>query len=118
MRLEKSADTIVGRLAAEGLNRQRGAESAMPMRAGEPEKKLERAEANSRGDGRKPEAARDGGSNFPVREGGADSRESEILERVLERGNMLKALQAVTTNRGAAGVDGLEAGVIHLGREK
>ena len=46
MRLEKSADTIVVRLAAEGLSRQIGAESALPMRAGEPEKKLERAEAD------------------------------------------------------------------------
>jgi len=80
----------------------------MPMRAGEPEKKLERAEASPRGDGRKPEAARDGGSNFPVREEGAGSREPETLERVLERGNMLKAMQAVIANRGAAGVDGLE----------
>jgi len=35
---------------------------------------------------------------------------TDLLERALERGNMLKALGRVESNRGAAGVDGMEVG--------
>jgi len=35
---------------------------------------------------------------------------TELLEEVLGRGNMLKALARVEGNRGAAGVDGMEVG--------
>jgi RNA-directed DNA polymerase len=35
---------------------------------------------------------------------------TDLLERVLERGNMLKALARVESNRGAAGVDGMGVG--------
>jgi len=35
---------------------------------------------------------------------------TDLLERMLERGNMLKALGRVEGNRGAAGVDGMEVG--------
>ena len=35
---------------------------------------------------------------------------TDLLDRVLERGNMLKALGRVESNRGAAGVDGMEVG--------
>jgi RNA-directed DNA polymerase len=78
------------------------------MREAEPEKKTERSEADQRGEGRKPEAAQDSGSNFPGRKAQAGPKEPDLIERMLERGNMLKALQAVEANRGAAGVDGME----------
>ena len=68
------------------------------------------SEADSRGHGRKPEAARAGGSNFPGKGEQTDSREPDLIERMLERGNMLRALQAVEANRGAAGMDGMEVG--------
>ena len=80
------------------------------MREVEPEKKIEISEADLRCDGRKPEAARVGGSNSPGSEEQAGSREPDLIERMLERGNMLRALQAVTANGGAAGVDGMEVG--------
>jgi len=81
-----------------------------PMREVEPEKRIERSEADLRGHGRKPEAARVGGSNFPGGEEQSGSREPDLIERMLERGNMLRAMQAVTANGGAAGVDGREVG--------
>lgn len=80
------------------------------MREAEPEKRIERSEADLRCDGRKPEAARVGGSNFPGNGEPTGSREPDLIERMLERGNMLRALQAVEANRGAAGVDGMEVG--------
>ena len=78
------------------------------MRDAEPEKKIEISEADQRGQGRKPEAAQASGSNFPGNEEQTGPKQSDLIERMLERGNMLKALQAVEANRGAAGVDGME----------
>ncbi len=80
------------------------------MRDGEPEKKIERSEADLRGEGRKPEAAQASGSNFPGNKAPTGPKEPDLIERMLERGNMLKALQAVEANQGAAGVDGMEVG--------
>ena len=78
------------------------------MRDAEPEKKIEISEVDQRGQGRKPEAAQESGSNFPGNKAQAGPKQPDLIERMLERGNLLKALQAVEANRGAAGVDGLE----------
>lgn len=78
------------------------------MREAEPEKKIEISEADQRGQGRKLEAAQVSGSNFPGDKEQTDPKQPDLIERTLERGNMLKALQAVEANRGAAGVDGME----------
>ena len=78
------------------------------MRDGEPEKKIEISEADQRGQGRKPEAAQVGGSNFPGRKEPTGPKQPDLIERMLERGNLLKALQAVEANQGAAGMDGME----------
>jgi len=78
------------------------------MRETEPEKKIEISEADPRGQGRKPEAAQASGSNFPGSKEPAGPKQPDLIERMLERGNRLKALQAVEANRGAAGVDGME----------
>lgn len=78
------------------------------MREAEPEKKIEISEADPRGQGRKPEAAQVSGSNFPGRKEQTGPKPPDLIERMLERGNMLKALQAVGANQGAAGVDGME----------
>jgi RNA-directed DNA polymerase len=79
-----------------------------PMREAEPEKKIEISEADQRGQGRKPEAAQASGSNCPGSKEQAGPKQPDLIERLLERGNMLKALQAVEANQGAAGVDGME----------
>ncbi len=107
-RPEKSAEAVVGRLAAEGLNLKTREGTLVPVRDAEPEKKIEISEADQRGQGRKPEAAQASGSNFPGRKEQADPKQPDLIERMLERGNMLKGLQAVEANRGAAGVDGME----------
>lgn len=78
------------------------------MREAEPEKKIETSEADQRGQGRKPEAAQASGSNFPGRKEQTGPKQPDLIERMLERGNLLKALQAVEANRGAAGADGME----------
>jgi RNA-directed DNA polymerase len=78
------------------------------MREAEPEKKIEISEADPRGQGRKPEVAQVSGSNFPGRKEPTGPKQPDLIERMLERGNLLKALQAVEANQGAAGVDGME----------
>jgi RNA-directed DNA polymerase len=78
------------------------------MREAEPEKKIEISEADQRGQGRKPEAAQVSGSNCPGAKEQTGPKQPDLIERMLERGNLLKALQAVEANRGAAGVDGME----------
>jgi RNA-directed DNA polymerase len=78
------------------------------MRDGEPEKKIEISEADQRSQGRKPEAAQESGSNFPGNKAHTGPKQPDLIERMLERGNLLKALQAVEANRGAAGFDGME----------
>lgn len=64
-------------------------------------------EANSREAGRKPAGARMCGSNFPGQEVEDIPSQPALIERMLERENMLRALQAVERNGGAAGVDGM-----------
>jgi len=78
------------------------------MREVEPEKKIEISETDQRGQGRKPEAAQVSGSNFPGAKEQTGPKQPDLIERMLERGNMLKALQAVEANQGAAGMDGME----------
>src|SRR5215213_9673374 len=78
------------------------------MKDREPEKKIEISEVDQRAQGRKPEVALVSGSNYPGNEEQADSTQPSLIEMMLERGNMLKALQAVEANQGAAGVDGME----------
>jgi RNA-directed DNA polymerase len=77
------------------------------MRAGEPEKKVETPEASLRREGRKPEAAQTSGSNSPGDEDITEPRKPDLIEMMLERGNMLRALETVERNGGAAGVDGM-----------
>jgi RNA-directed DNA polymerase len=79
------------------------------MRAGEPEKKIEISKARVNANGRKPEAVQASGSNSPGGEDLTEPRKPDLIERMLERGNMLKALKAVERNGGAAGVDGMQA---------
>ena len=52
--------------------------------------------------------ARSSGSNLLGNEAQPAPRQPELIEMMLERGNMLKALKAVERNGGAAGVDGME----------
>lgn len=80
------------------------------MRAGEPEKKIEISEASVNANGRKPEAVQASGSNSPGDEDLTEPRKPDLIETMLERGNMLRALEAVEQNGGAAGVDGMQAG--------
>src|SRR5690348_7615930 len=105
---EKSAEAVVGRFVTEGPNVKTGTETLFSMKDAEPEKKIETSEAGPRNRGRKPSKARSSGSNFPGNEEQPDSTQPSLIERMLQRGNMLRALQAVEANRGAAGVDGME----------
>src|ERR1022692_994592 len=109
MPLEKSAEVIVGRLVrAEGPNRTHGTGTSFLMKEREPEKKIEISEVDLRGGGRKLPKARANGSNLLGMEAQPAPGQPDLIEKMLERGNLLKALQAVERNGGAAGVDGME----------
>jgi RNA-directed DNA polymerase len=78
------------------------------MKEREPEKKIEISEVDLRGGGRKLPKARANGSNLLGMEAQPAPGQPDLIEKMLERGNLLKALQAVERNGGAAGVDGME----------
>lgn len=78
------------------------------MKEREPEKTIEISEAGVRGGGRKLSKAHVSGSNLSETEAQTAPRQPDLIEKMLERGNLLKALQAVERNGGAAGVDGME----------
>jgi group II intron reverse transcriptase/maturase len=80
------------------------------MREAEPEKQIEISKASPRGSSRKLQEARASGSNFPGNEALTEPTKPDLIETMLERGNLLKALIAVERNQGAAGIDGMEVG--------
>ena len=78
------------------------------MGAAAPEKTIEISEVDLHGGSRKLRRVPVSGANSPGIEGQADPRKPGLIETMLERGNLLRALQAVERNAGAAGVDGME----------
>ena len=78
------------------------------MREAEPDKKIETSEVDLLGSGRKLRDTQASGSNFPGNKESTESRKPDLIETMLERGNMLMALLAVERNQGAAGIDGME----------
>ena len=80
------------------------------MRDGEPEVRAEMPEVDLQGPGRRHREKQVRGSNPTGHVEPSEPGEPELIERMLGRENMLKALQAVEANQGAAGVDGLEVG--------
>lgn len=73
-----------------------------------PEKTIEISEVDLRGSSRKLRPALASGANSPGTKEQAEPRKPDLIETMLERGNLLRALQAVEANAGAAGVDGME----------
>jgi group II intron reverse transcriptase/maturase len=82
------------------------------MKEREPEKKIEISEVDLRGGGRKPSQAQFSGSNLSGAEAQPAPGQPDLIEKMLEGGNLLSALHAVERNGGAAGVDGMD--VAHL----
>ena len=78
------------------------------MREAVPEKTIEISEVDLRGGSRKLRRAQVSGANSPGTEEPTEPRKPDLIETMLERGNLIRALQAVERNAGAAGVDGLE----------
>ena len=78
------------------------------MKAGAPEKTIATSEVDLHGSGRKPRRVRVSGASLSGGEATPEPRSPGLIEKMLERGNLLKALQAVERNGGAAGVDGMD----------
>jgi RNA-directed DNA polymerase len=80
------------------------------MREGEPEVRAETPAVDLQGSGRKPGSGQFRGSSPTRPSAMIGPGEPGLFERMLGRENMLKALKAVETNRGAGGIDGMEVG--------
>jgi len=104
---QKSAEGIVGLFdRTEGPNLKYGKESQVSMHSGDAEGRVERPGAGLPGSGRKSPDGRDGASRGTARRGHSGPETVQLMEAVVERGNMQAAWKRVKANKGAAGVDG------------
>ena len=61
----------------------------------------------SEGRGRNSRGTETGASNFTASQDNSDPRVNQLMEEVLSKGNMTKAMKRVEANEGAAGVDNM-----------
>ena len=73
-----------------------------------PEKMIEISEVDLHGGSRKLRRVPVSGANSPGNEEPTDPRKPDLIETMLDRGNLLRALQAVERNAGITGGDGRE----------
>ena len=70
----------------------------------------EKSTAVAGGSGRNLRRTADGASSRTAKQGTSNPKEVQLLEAVLERENLIKALERVERNKGAGGVDGMPVG--------
>ena len=76
------------------------------MRKGDAGNRAEMPGYSSGGSGRNPQGPVAGASNLTARRETPARRLKQLMEAVVERENMFKALHQVEANKGSAGVDG------------
>ena len=74
---------------------------------GEAEGRHEKSAAMPEGTGRNPEGTGCGASSMATMTGYCSQERQDLMESVVERGNMERALKRVMSNKGVPGVDGL-----------
>jgi len=77
------------------------------MMSGDAECRAEMRGAASEGSGRNRREYGDGASSVTAMTGSSGPKSSKLMEAVVERGNMMRALRRVVGNKGSAGVDGM-----------
>ena len=77
------------------------------MTARDADRRAEKPESHSKGSGRKPREYEKGASRVTAMREDSGPETEQLMEAVVERENMVAALQRVMSNRGAAGVDGM-----------
>jgi group II intron reverse transcriptase/maturase len=77
------------------------------MTAGDADRRAEKPESHSKGSGRKSREYEKGASRVTAMREDSGPETEQLMEAVVERENMVAALQRVMSNRGAAGVDGM-----------
>ena len=77
------------------------------MTARDADSMAEKSEAHSKGSGRKSREYEKGASSVTAKREDSGPETEQLMEAVVERENMVVALQRVMNNRGAAGVDGM-----------
>lgn len=71
-------------------------------------KRTEKFEAGSEGSGRNSREYEQGVADITARKDYSDPGTTQLMEAVVERKNMMKALQRVEKNKGAAGIDDMQ----------
>ncbi|MFH1305814.1 MAG: group II intron reverse transcriptase/maturase [Candidatus Omnitrophota bacterium] len=71
-------------------------------------KRTEKFEAGSKSSGRNSREYEQGVTDITARKEASDSGTTQLMEAVVERKNMMKALQRVEKNKGAAGIDDMQ----------
>src|SRR5262245_19451648 len=77
------------------------------MTARDADRMAEKSETRTCGSGRKSRESGASTSRVTARREDSSPEAEQLMEAVVERENMLAAFQRVTSNRGAAGVDGM-----------
>jgi RNA-directed DNA polymerase len=77
------------------------------MTIGEADIQVEKPGTTGEGSGRNPSWYPVGASNVTARREAPNLKNCQLMEVVVERGNMMLALRRVKSNRGSAGVDGM-----------
>lgn len=77
------------------------------MTTGDADGRVEMPGTTAGGNGRNSPWPVDGASNVTARRGEPNQKAMQLMEAVVERGNMLRALHQVKSNRGSAGVDNM-----------
>ena len=85
--------------------RSNGKETQISMAARDADSMAEKPESRSEGSGRNSREYGKGASSATAMREDSNPENEQLMEAVVERGNMVTALQRVMSNRGAAGVD-------------
>ena len=109
--MQKSAEGIVVPFdRSEGPNVKYGLETRISMTKGDAERRAEKLESHPEGSRRKRREEGLGASRVTARREDSGPETEQLLEAVVERENMWRALKQVERNKGAAGVDKITVG--------
>lgn len=79
------------------------------MRATDADRSVEKPRSLLGSSGQNLRGNGSGASNRTARQGTSNPKEAQLMEAVLERENLIKALERVERNKGSAGIDGMAA---------
>jgi RNA-directed DNA polymerase len=77
-------------------------------------KRIEKSKFSSKGSGRNPQGMPIEASSITVTKDNSNLDQTQLIEKVIERSNLIRALQRVERNKGAAGIDKMQTGELRI----